>query len=680
MKHAAATIFIGFFAILLLCSGVAAAQVNTPGQVNRLRVSVSTTSDWTRINVPVNRTIINYRTLTTAGSPGVVTVDTNSGYLFIGKNSLGNTATAEFDILLDTDGVSDGIWQISKGWGQSTHVDIYNLNDLSNPILIAVEDDTAPQGDPVSFVVKSGDESRGGPLSIGSMGPKKVFAVYYPWWTSQNSWTTNPYVGDSPLDPYDTQDINDVDRLVLKAKSNGVDGFLASWQGKTHFSDVGFRTLLSAANRHQDFTVAVYLETRVANQLHDSSVPPDPAILRQWIADVVSYANDPANTSYLKMDGKPVVFIYWAKDLTPWQWKNEVFDPLRSQGIDAFYIADYTGSSRFDYPAYLEVFNGMHMYNPSPYSNIPLVVSTRAIETKTYHLLVNPGAERKLWVGTVVPGMDARKTGGSYVDRAGGNEYRYMWDTNLNMQPDWVMITTWNEYYENTYIEETVNYGRTYLDITRDYASRYKSEGQAGQVVISNLKPEVFLPGGMEVSWQTNLLADSVLEYGVVSGIYTASVRSSVLSQSHRIVAPGLQPGAYFARVKSTDATGAEVVSPEFCLVVPSSARPGLVLMDEHTYWPDLTAYLNGLLAVDFKVTNGGPGSVNGLVVNKLVSSDGVAVASPLPLDLGDLPAGESRLFTVRWKVPPGVSIFRAEFWGQATREDGLKLYYPDAS
>lgn len=42
------------------------------------------------------------------------------------------------------------------------------------------------------------------------------------------------------------------------------------------------------------------------------------------------------------------------------------------------------------------------------------------------------------------------------------------------MAADWVVISTWNEYFENTEIEPSARYGSAYLDQTRRWAATFK--------------------------------------------------------------------------------------------------------------------------------------------------------------------------------------------------------------
>lgn len=459
-------------------ASLGAASSDPAQSVNRLRVIVSTTSDWTQVDIPAGEVIVNSQGGRTGGSAAITKIDTQK--IFIGQNPLGSPSSVEYELLLSTNGVSDSAWKITKGWGQLTHVEVYNINEVDNPVLIASVDNSNANGTAKSLTITGAELSQAGPLSAGAPFARQVFAVYYPWYNT-NSWSSNPMLIDEPLAPYSVLEQADVDRVVASAQASGIDGFLSSWQGENHFSNEALGKLINSAERTGDFSTAVYVETRVANAGHTETQPVDPAYVRQWLSYVVNTYG--GSSSYVKVDGKPVVFIYWAKSLTAQQWRDEVFEPLRQQGVDAFYIADYTGSSAYSYRDYLAVFDGMHMFNPAAYSNIPWVISGRATETRTYNLLADPAAPRKLWVGTAYPGKDARIYGeGSeaylgqlFIDRENGALYDYMWNTNLDNNPDWMMVSTWNDYFMNTQIEPSQAIGNHYLDATKLFADEYRN-------------------------------------------------------------------------------------------------------------------------------------------------------------------------------------------------------------
>ncbi|RLE58840.1 MAG: hypothetical protein DRN53_07805, partial [Thermoprotei archaeon] len=59
--------------------------------------------------------------------------------------------------------------------------------------------------------------------------------------------------------------------------------------------------------------------------------------------------------------------------------------------------------------------------------------------------------------------------------RQDGRYYIDSWNTALKHDPDWIFITSWNEWYENSQIEPSVEYGTMYLFLTKQQVMRFKS-------------------------------------------------------------------------------------------------------------------------------------------------------------------------------------------------------------
>ncbi len=87
-------------------------------------------------------------------------------------------------------------------------------------------------------------------------------------------------------------------------------------------------------------------------------------------------------------------------------------------------------------------------------------------------------------IGGVWPGFDSLGSWGfgggpQYADRAGGDTYAYQWDVIENSEADIVQICTWNDWFEGTVIEPTVEEDFTYLDMTRERVGQWKGEKPA---------------------------------------------------------------------------------------------------------------------------------------------------------------------------------------------------------
>lgn len=281
-------------------------------------------------------------------------------------------------------------------------------------------------------------------------------------------------------------------------------------------------------------------------------------------------------------------------------------------------------------------------------------------------------------MGTVVPGFDARKIRPQsiHIPRDSGSFYRSIWDKNLSTNPDWVMVTTWNDYGENTHIEDSATYGNYYLDLTRDYAARYKSDQNQDPLVLSNQQASVYLPGGADVSWQTNRPARAVVEYGTQPGVYTHSSYRNNINSSHRIRLSNLSPGTYYVRTRSVDSSGIMAESPGFSITIPAENAPQLNVVVDNIYWSDYASYSAGILTVDFRMANSGnTDSVNTRIIHTQGSSGAMATGT-LP-SVGTVPAGGSVVVPLKWQLPSGISSFQANLWAQAATGSGTTVYYP---
>ena len=59
---------------------------------------------------------------------------------------------------------------------------------------------------------------------------------------------------------------------------------------------------------------------------------------------------------------------------------------------------------------------------------------------------------------------------GMYLPRNAGTTYEATWQAAIASGTDWVLITTFNEWWEGTAIEPSVNYSTSYLALTREFA------------------------------------------------------------------------------------------------------------------------------------------------------------------------------------------------------------------
>lgn len=310
---------------------------------------------------------------------------------------------------------------------------------------------------------------------------KKVLAFYYPWygtpeisgaWFHWNEAGHNPEVllannlpdtatTNHPLKLYDSNDPMVIKEHISLAKWAGIDVFICSWWGMDDFSDRVFRKALSIAEKEKRVPVkwTIYYETvsQVAVDKVEATVKDIMYILKE-------YADSPA---FFKVDGKPVIFIYGrALSQLGDKWRDIVKEVKRLSKDKVLFICDSLDAR------WLDAFDGLHEYNPVG------AVLAKADMFRRYKACKEICEKRgKISCATVIPGYDdsnVRPKNPIIRLRDEGKLYKELWENAIKANVDWVLICTFNEWHEGTEIEPSVEYGNFYLQLTREYASRFK--------------------------------------------------------------------------------------------------------------------------------------------------------------------------------------------------------------
>jgi hypothetical protein len=299
--------------------------------------------------------------------------------------------------------------------------------------------------------------------SVQATAREKIVMAFYYMWYSSNDWYSAS-LKDRPLERYNSGDRGTIAWQVDQAQSAGIDGFISSWWGPGSDTDANLQKLLDIA-QEKDFKVSIYFETLAG----PNEGPLDETHIHDWLAYFIpKYRDHPA---YMKVDGKPVI-VLWASGTVPLETWERVFASLRDEGLDAVYLSmGYAVTN-------LDVFDGLHDYGIFTYPNLEETYRSTARAIRYYSLLSEQPAS-KIWAATVQPGYDDQLLPGRdglVQERLNGDYYRSTWETAIASDPDWIFITTWNEWWEHTHIEPGELYGDQYLQITKEYAGLWKSE------------------------------------------------------------------------------------------------------------------------------------------------------------------------------------------------------------
>jgi hypothetical protein len=352
---------------------------------------------------------------------------------------------------------------------------------------------------------------------LGPACPSQVMAFYYQWYGGPPEWRHwgSPDRGqivstDYPkLGPYDSRKKRVIDRHLRWAERAGIDVLVTSWWGPGSWEDRALGLLLDRIEKTRSrVRVAVYLETWAlfyGGQLSPGFFldprnfsPDERELIReraaQWIAHVLTVHGDRRGFARATKGGArvPLVFVYFAGLFDPLEWQ-EIFARARElSGRDAFYHGDVEGA---DPQLQARAFDGIHVYMPAPYTaEGDLSLAARVVDPNAavhlpgssvtdvatlgsdYRVLAAEArAQGRSWAATVIPGFDDHRVRNpSFVvsrDRDGERTYDFMWrDVALPSRPDWVLITSFNEWHEGSEIEPSVEYGDEFLTRTRAWA------------------------------------------------------------------------------------------------------------------------------------------------------------------------------------------------------------------
>lgn len=257
---------------------------------------------------------------------------------------------------------------------------------------------------------------------------------------------------------YDSHDPVVVNRQVETARAAGITGFIASWWGRDSFEDHGMPMLLAAAGKHK-LTVSAYYE-KIAGD--------DTASRIKSAVDDIDYllTRYGSDKTWLRAGGKPVLFVYGRAlhELSPADWQVVMSQVRRDNPGGVVLIADSLD------PGFDATFDGTSTYNITGQTQHKSPPEIRAWAHAAYPKMVAAAGPGKISTVTVIPGYDDRNTGRPpprpVTERWGGETYRALWQEAITAAPDYVLITSWNEWHEGSELEPSVEYGSRILDET----------------------------------------------------------------------------------------------------------------------------------------------------------------------------------------------------------------------
>jgi uncharacterized protein YraI len=324
-----------------------------------------------------------------------------------------------------------------------------------------------------SMLLQTGRTAKAAPAAQAISDPL-VLAFYYTWF-DDNTWNSGT-LSDQPAERYVSADRGAMGRHIDQAKAAGIDAFIVAWygpNGDSNQTEANLRALLEEAAA-RNFRIGILFET-------DSPFLGSAGSIQGALQHALSvHAAQPA---YLRADGKPVIFFWRSSLYGAGAWAD-----IRSQvdpGNSSLWIGEGVDTS------HLTVFDGHYLYSNTWNPPADLTATNQKFAGRVAAMRDATGAP-ELWVATVMPGYNdvaIRPNSGFARSRDGGAYYAQSWQAAIASRPNWVVITSFNEWPEGSYIEPSAAYGDTYIGLTAQYAGQYKAGGGGAPLLAASPAP-----------------------------------------------------------------------------------------------------------------------------------------------------------------------------------------------
>jgi hypothetical protein len=460
--------------IYALLIGTMSVQAQVVGYYH-LRVEFTSTSDWAEFRILNSEHILSYRLVSVEGI--VERVDTRRAdtigiYQSRANAQAGGLLRVTVDYALSPFvGYEPLRWLLERGSLNRSSLEVFYQTETGDrPLAEIMHDQPVAVTGGRNPLFASLDlwqlmsTERGQAVDLGAVPsvPPMLWAVYYLWYTP-DFWTQYTYF-DQPQQAYLTADDDLFARQIAQAQSANIDGFLASWWGPGNEIDRQFARLLDAAQA-ANFQIGMYFETLAAGQ------PRSRAEITDWLRyALTTYGDHPA---WMKVNGAPVI-AFWASETVSISDWRDILTQLASEGMPSTTIGMGLRGDNYG------VFDGTHEYGVFGLGDLQAAFADMRRQA-TYAPMLDESPRSRLWMATVQPGYDERGIDGRvglFREREDGDFYRETWRAALASDPDWIMITSWNEWPEHTYIEPSTTYGELFMDITREWAALWRGQGE----------------------------------------------------------------------------------------------------------------------------------------------------------------------------------------------------------
>ncbi|WP_288448347.1 glycoside hydrolase family 99 protein [uncultured Chryseobacterium sp.] len=246
------------------------------------------------------------------------------------------------------------------------------------------------------------------------------------------------------LGNYSSNDPKIIEKHMKMIKDAGVGVVVVSWLGKDSFTDKSLLKYLDIADRF-NLKIAFHIEPFYTNASE----------LKEQLSYLIkTYSHHHA---FYKKEGKPLFYVYDSYKISKEEWSKMLSQngekTVRNTDLDAFYIGLWVEKDDvkfFDSAG----FDGFYTYFASEgfvYGSTTANWNFMAQYAKDHNLIFIPCVGPGYSDTRIRPWNEA-----NFKSRENGKYYEKMFDAAIKVDPDFIGITSFNEWHEGTQIEPAI--------------------------------------------------------------------------------------------------------------------------------------------------------------------------------------------------------------------------------
>lgn len=299
---------------------------------------------------------------------------------------------------------------------------------------------------------------------------REVLAFHYGWYGVNHGWGVSADGGrNHPNVPigglYDSLDPVVITRQIAQARAAGITGFVTSWDGEGERRDQVLEALVAAAP--EGFSITAYVESSGGS----------PATLAARLNRLHErFASSPG---WLRLAGRPCVFVFDRplQEIGETGWTAARTQHARS--CSGGFAVIGPANTTAEIAARRSLFDALHIYSIQFQTDgWRIAFATRARRWLSRWVQAQQGLT--VTTATLLSGYDDRRLDDRLGDRPTtprrhGRTFQMMWDAALAAGADWILIVSWNEWFEATEIEPSIENGSRELETTRRMSAQTRA-------------------------------------------------------------------------------------------------------------------------------------------------------------------------------------------------------------